>query len=94
MPINWEEFDRDIDAIIDSTAEATDDRFASRISSLTRMTDEEVKELVPRTADARKLKELVKIVKSSEERNVKVNRIASNSEEFAGIVLSLLQKFI
>ena len=94
MPINWEEFDRDIDAIMDSTAEATDDRFASRISSLTRMTDEEVKELVPRTADARKLKELVKIVKSSEERNVKVNRIASNSEEFAGIVLSLLQKFI
>ncbi len=94
MPINWEEFDRDIDAIIDSSAEATDDRFASRISSLTRMTDEEVKELVPRTADARKLKELVKIVKSSEERNVKVNRIASNSEEFAGIVLSLLQKFI
>ena len=93
MPVNWEEFDRDIDSIIDSSADATDDRLASRISSITRMTDEEVKELFPDPADVKKLTELMKIVKSAEDRNTKINRIVSNAQEFGGIVLSLLQKF-
>jgi hypothetical protein len=93
MPVNWEEFDREIDSIIESSADATDDMLASRISSITRMTDEEVKELFPSPADAKRLTELMKIVKSAEDRNIKINRIVSNSEKFGGIVLSLLQKF-
>jgi len=93
MPVNWEEFDSEIDSIIDKSAAETDDRLASRISSITRMTDDEVKELFPNSADVKKLTELMKIVKSSEDRNNKINRIVSNAEEFGGIVLSLLQKF-
>lgn len=93
MPINWEEFDREIDSIIESIAGATDDRLASRISSITRMTDEEIKELFSNPADAKKLTELMKIVKSAEDRDIKINRIVSNAKEFGGIVLSLLQKF-
>lgn len=92
MPINWDEFDIEIDSIIDESAGATDDRLASRISSITRMTDEEVQELFPNPADVKKLTELMKIVKSSDDRNIKINRIVSNSEEFGGVVLSLLQK--
>lgn len=92
MPVNWEEFDSEIDSIIEESAAETDDILASRISSLTRMTDEEVKELFPNPADVKKLTKLMKIVKSSEERNNKINRIVSNAEEFGGIVLSLLQK--
>lgn len=93
MPINWDEFDNEIDSIIDEAAGATDQRLASRISSITRMTDDEVQELFPDPADVKKLAELMKIVKSSEDRNIKINQIVSNAEEFGGIVLSLLQKF-
>ncbi len=93
MPVNWDEFDSEIDSIIDEAAGATDQRLASRISSITRMTDGEVQELFPDPADVKKLAELMKIVKSSEDRNNKINRIVSNAEEFGGVVLSLLQKF-
>ncbi|MDR5884773.1 hypothetical protein [Vreelandella janggokensis] len=92
MPVNWEDFDSEIDSIIEESADATDDQLASRISSITRMTDEEIQELFPNPADVKKLAELMKIVKSSEDRNNKIDRIVSNAEEFGGIVLSLLQK--
>jgi hypothetical protein len=93
MPVDWEEFDREIDSIIESSAGATDNKLASHISSITRMTDEEVLEMFPDSADVKKLTKLMKIVKSGENRNVQINRIVSNAEEFGGIVLALLQKF-
>lgn len=94
MPVNWDEFDQELDTIIDEAAAKTDEKLASRISSVTRMTDEEVQELFPNPADTKKLAKLMKIVKSSEERNTKVNKIVSNAEEFGGVVLSLLDKFV
>ena len=57
------------------------------------MTDEEVKELFPSPADVKKLTELMKIVKSSQNRNEKINNIVAKSEELGGVILSLLQKF-
>ena len=36
----------------------------------------------------------MKIVKSSEDRNIKINKIVSNSEEFSGVVLTLLTKLV
>ncbi len=93
MPIDWDQFDSEVDDIIADCADATDARLASRISRITRMTDEEVQELFPQPADAKKLTELMKIVKSADSRNVKVNRIVSNAERFGGIVLTLLEKF-
>ena len=93
MPINWDEFDNEIDSIIESSSDNTDDRLASKISSLTRMTDEEIKELFSDPTDVKKLTKLMKIVKSAEGRNKKVNQIVSNAEEFGGIVLTLLNKF-
>ncbi|NMR26509.1 hypothetical protein HH219_13365 [Pseudoalteromonas sp. NEC-BIFX-2020_015] len=93
MTINWDEFDSEIDLIIENSAEATDEKLASSISSITRMTDEEVKELFPSPADVKKLTELMKIVKSSQNRNEKINHIVAKSEELGGVILSLLQKF-
>jgi len=86
MPIDWDMFDSDIDRAIIESAEAT------KISSITRMTDEEVKELFPDPADTKKLVELMKIVKSSEDRNTKINSIVTKADEFGGIVLTLLDK--
>ena len=94
MPINWDEFDNDIDGIIAQNAVQTDQKLASKISSITRMTDEEVNELFPDPADVKKLTQLMKIVKSSENRNNKVNKIVENSEQFGGVVLTLLNKFV
>ena len=94
MPVNWDEFDSEIDSIVGGAAAATDKQLASRISSVTRMTDDEVQELFPDPADVQKLKNLIKIVKSSEDRNTKINQIASNAEELGGVVLTLLQKFV
>jgi len=93
MPINWDDFDNEIDTIIAESAEETDEKLASKISSITRMTDDEVKELFPDPADVKKLVELMKVVKSSEDRNNKINKIVANAEEFGGIVLTLLSKF-
>lgn len=93
MPINWEQLDSDIDTAITAGVAATDDKLASRISSITRMTDNEIKELFPAPADAKKLADLIKIVKSAEDRNTKITQIVSNAEKFGGVVLTLLQKF-
>lgn len=90
MPIDWDE----IDKIIDKAAENTDQKLASRISSLTRMTDEEIQELFPNPADKEKLIKLMKIVKASDDRNTKVNKIVANAEEFGGTVLALIGRFV
>lgn len=86
--------DIDIDAIADDAAKKTDDKLAGQISSLTRMTDDEIKKFFPKASDAKKLVELMQIVKSTEKRNKKVNNLVENSEKFAGIVLTLLGKFV
>jgi len=93
MPVNWDELESNIDDVIDSAAEMTDDKLASKISSITRMTDEEIQELFPNPTDVKKLTRLMKIVKSTEDRNNKINKIVDNVEEFGGIVLTLLTKF-
>lgn len=92
MAIDWEKFDKDVDEAIEQAAEKTDEKLASRISSVSRLTDEEIMELFPDPADVKKLKELMKVVKSSEDRNTKITRIVGNAEEFGGIVLTLLDK--
>lgn len=92
MPVNWA--DLDVDSIADDEAIKTDRELASQISSLTRMTDEEVQELFPNPADVKKLAALMKIVKSAEEKNKKINNISANAEQFAGVIITLLGKFV
>ena len=64
--IDWDKFDREIDTIIAESAEKTDSRLASKISSITQMTDDELRELFPAPEDIKKLSELMKIVNSNE----------------------------
>jgi len=94
MAVDWDAFDKELDSIVESAAARTDERLASKISSVTRMTDEEVKELFPEPGDAKKLAELMKIVTSATDRNTKINNIVQNSEKFAGVILGLLGKFV
>jgi len=92
MSIDWDEFERSLDSIIHEAADKTDEKLATKISSITRMTDEEVIKLFPNPADVKKLAKLMRIVKSGEERNNKINKIVDNSEELSGVILSILTK--
>ena len=94
MPIDWNKVESDIDDAIEIAGDQTDEQLASKISSLTRLTDEEISELFPKPADVEKLKRLLKVVKSAEERNNKINAIVNNIEDFGGVIVPLLEKFI
>lgn len=93
MPVDWDKFDSEIDSIIERSSDKTDAQLASKVSNITRMTDDEVQELFPKAADAKKVTQLMRIVRSDDDRNKKVNRIVSNAKEFGGVVLTLLEKF-
>jgi hypothetical protein len=94
MPIDWDKIQKDLEEIVDSGARRADDRLASKISSYTRMTDAEVKELFPEPADALRLGQLMKVVKAAEDRNTKINTIVGNAEKFAGAIVTLLERFV
>lgn len=94
MAIDWDQFDIDVDQAAERSADATDEILASKVSSLTSMTDTEVKELLPLSADVKALGKLLKIVQSAENRNTKINQIISNAEAFSGVVLALTKKLI
>jgi hypothetical protein len=93
MPINWDKFQSDLDRAIEEAGERTDMKLAGRISSITRLTDDEVKKLFPDPTDVKKLAELMATVKGAGNRSQKINHIVKNAEEFAGIILTLLSKF-
>ena len=93
MAIDWDKFQGELDQMIDEAGDKTDKKLAGKISTKTRMTDEEVKKLFPDPADVKKLAVLMEIVKRAGDRNDKINKIVSNTEEFGGIILTLLGKF-
>lgn len=92
MPVDFS--DIDLTAIADDAAKKTDAQLAGQISSLTRMTDAEITALFPRAPDAKRLVELMQIVRAAENDKHKVKRIADNSERFAGVILKLLTRFV
>lgn len=94
MTIDWDKFGEEVDVIAKQSAAQTDEKLASKISSVTRLTDAEIMELFPKPADAQKLVELMRVVQSAEASNVKINRIAANMESFGGIIVTLLGKFV
>jgi hypothetical protein len=93
MTIDWDKFQGELDGLIDEAGDKTDKKLAGKISTITRMTDEEVKKLFPDPADVKKLAKLMEIVKRAGGRNDKINKIVANAEEFGGIILTLLGKF-
>ena len=91
--IDWNEFDQGVDAAIDRAAKRTDAQLASRVSSITRLTDDEVQNLFPTPADVKKLGDLLKIVNAATDRNTKINNLVTNIESLAGTVITLVAKF-
>lgn len=92
MAIDWQKFQSNVDQAAEDAGTRTDEKLAGQISSVTRLTDEEIKNLFPDPADVKKLAELMEIVKKAGDKNEKINRIVANIDDFAGIVLTLLGK--
>jgi len=92
MPIDWDQYQRDLATAAADAGARTDAKLAGDIARLTRLTEEEIGQLFPNPGDVQKLAALMAIVKGSGERNDQINRIVANAEGFAGIVLTLLQK--
>lgn len=94
MAIDWDKFQTEMDELIVQSGERTDAALASQVSSITRLTDEEIQKMFPEPADVRKLSELMEIVKRSGEYNEKVNKLVANADQYAGVVLKLLGAFV
>ena len=92
MPIDFDAIN--LDDALNEAEQSTDAKLASEISSVTRMTDAEIQELFPEPADKEKLQRLLSIVKSAEDHNTKLTRLASNVESLGGTALTLLGKFV
>lgn len=89
----WSDLEERIGGLVDQAADETDEELATEMSSITKLTNEEVKELFPKPSDAQKLFELIRLVNEDTERNEKVNELVANSERFADIVITLVSRF-
>ena len=94
MAIDWDQFDIDAGQAAERSADVTDEILASKVSSLTSMTDTAVKGLLHQLAGVIALGKLLKVVQSATDRNTKINQIVNNAEEFAGVALALTKKLI
>lgn len=82
------------DEISNNAKEQADEEVGAKISSVTRMSKKEVKDLFPETEEQKRLAELMQIVKSADDYNQKVNAIVQRAEEFSGVMVKLLNKFV
>lgn len=80
----------DFDAILEEAVRMTDNQFASRISSLTRLRDTEINAICPAPADKKALAELMSIVKGASDENTKRSELIGNIQTFAGVVIRVL----
>jgi uncharacterized protein (UPF0305 family) len=90
MPIDWDAIDREIEA----AAGDTDAKLVSRISSISRMKDEDIEKLFPDSGDKEKLKKLLQIVDEASDENTKKQNLIKNIEELSGTVISLVKRFV
>ncbi len=88
MATDWD----DVDKALDDAAKKTNDDLAGKVSSLTRLTDDEIKKLFPTKDDVAKLSQLMQIVRGATNQNEKVNALTENIEGLGKTVITLLAK--
>ena len=93
MAVNWEKYEFVIDEAMISGAEKADEIIKRKSLGYLPLTEEELEDVIPKSADAKHLAELMKIVKSAESDNEKINKIFEESTKFGQIVLKLLGRF-
>jgi hypothetical protein len=76
------------------SAERTTRELAADLAQLTRMTQPEIEELLPRRADREHFVELMKIVDSSAAQNRKLRKLQDRFEDFGPILLKILGRVV
>ena len=74
-----------------AAATATDEQYASQISSLCRLRDDEIHNLFPKREDKIALLDLLNVVKTATDENEQVVKLRDNIDRFAGIVVKLVK---
>lgn len=82
------------DEIAEKSAKKTDAQLATEISSLTRLTDDEINKLFPQQVDKEKLLKLLEIVKESTDENEQIRKLMGNISDLAGTAVKLLKLFL
>ncbi|MSS71264.1 MAG: hypothetical protein EXS64_07225 [Candidatus Latescibacteria bacterium] len=80
------------DEIRKKAKKQTDDTFASKVSSLTRLTDEEIKEITPSALDKERLATLLGIVADATKSNTEKAQAIREINGLAEITIPLLLK--
>jgi hypothetical protein len=93
MPIDWDKFGNEIDDIVKKAADAADGdaKVISRASSLSRLSDDELAQIIPTAADAKKLGELMKIVYSATDHNKKINQIVAGGQDMVKVLMKMTE---
>jgi hypothetical protein len=94
MARDWEKWQSELDQMVGEAGDKTDKKLANKISSVTRLTEVEIKQLFPDPRDVKRLGELIEIIKRAGDKNEKIITIVSNAEKFGGIILTLLDKVV
>ena len=87
MDSTWEEIRK-------KAKKQTDDTFASKVSSLTRLTDDEIKEITPNALDKERLATLLGIVADATKSNNEKAEAIRNINGLADIAVPLLLKLL
>ncbi len=92
MPIDWAAIDEEIAKAEKKTDEVVN--VDSKLSSITRMTDEEINALFPSVKDRKELRQLLEIVDQAGRDNTKTAKLADNIKDLSEVALKLLVKFV
>lgn len=87
MDSTWEEIRK-------KAKRQTDDIFSSKVSSLTRLTDNEIKEITPSALDKERLASLLGIIADTKKSNTEKAEAIRNLSGLAEIAVPLLLKLL
>lgn len=80
------------DEIRKKAKEQTDNKFASKVSSLTKLTDVQVRELAPSPIEKERLADLLSVVYDATKTNNEKAQAIRSIEGFAEVIIPLLLK--
>jgi hypothetical protein len=89
---NLEKLRKNVGQIAEQAAQRADEKLAAELKQLTQLSVDQVRQYFPDAGDQEKFMELMRIVKSSADRNEKINKLSANAKNFSGVVLTLLTK--
>lgn len=72
----------------------TKEEFGDKLSSYTSLTSKEIEDLFPVKSDREELLELIKIVNSSDDENIKKAKLVKNIGSVSSAVLKIGKKFV